>query len=324
MKLKYIVAMTAVCLLSFACKKNNSSTEVSKYFDGKLSFKLHAFVYPGEIYYLTPEGRYSTDGTDFGYFWTVNPTATQRDTVRHAGDPDTYDGTYRFVVPDTLCQLTVTCAIYASGYYNSTHAETPVVVSAASLTGNEISLVSGGIFRDTRSEIDYIYNKIGSTDWMCTNLQWDEVGISYHDCEVMDELFGRLYDWEAAQIACPEGWRLPTVEDWKAICDGDFTGAAGRLMVDAYFNEEKMWDYWPKVKITNETLISALPVGYATVSDDDVSFIGAGNYATFWTSEESSLDSGQGIYVYLNDETPDVMSASADKSHFAASVRCIR
>jgi len=26
--------------------------------------------------------------------------------------------------------------------------------------------------------------------------------------------YGRLYTWEAAQRACPEGWHLPSDEEW--------------------------------------------------------------------------------------------------------------
>jgi uncharacterized protein (TIGR02145 family) len=33
------------------------------------------------------------------------------------------------------------------------------------------------------------------------------------------EEYGRLYDWESANDACPEGWRLPTKEEFISLCD---------------------------------------------------------------------------------------------------------
>ena len=29
--------------------------------------------------------------------------------------------------------------------------------------------------------------------------------------------YGLLYNWEAAQKVCPQGWRLPSVEDWREL-----------------------------------------------------------------------------------------------------------
>ena len=37
-----------------------------------------------------------------------------------------------------------------------------------------------------------------------------------------------------------------------------------------------------------------------------------------------SYDAEKVDYVYINVKTPDVMVGSGDKSHFAASVRCVR
>ena len=29
-----------------------------------------------------------------------------------------------------------------------------------------------------------------------------------------EEIYGRLYAWDAAMIECPPGWHLPSLEEW--------------------------------------------------------------------------------------------------------------
>ena len=318
---RYAVMLLALSAVFFSCKKEEE-TELSASFSGVLKFSIPAFVTPGEKYDLTPSGVFTADDTPYGYFWTITPTATQRDTLRKPGDPAEVDGTLHFTVPDTLCQLTITCAAFASGYYNSLHTEMPHIISDESLTGIEISSSTGGIFKDPRDNVDYLYNTSSGLDWFCSNLEYASLGRPYVNCEAARPLFGNFYTWEEAVFACPDGWRLPTVDEWKAVCGGYFEGAAGSLMVDAYLNEERMWEYWPEVKITNETLITALPIGYAMVSGEEYSFVGKNAYAAFWTATE--FDDDQADYIYINEKTPDVMVASADKAAFATTVRCVR
>ena len=45
----------------------------------------------------------------------------------------------------------------------------------------------------------------GSDSWCYDN--------SVRNCRI----YGRLYTWEAALTACPEGWELPGDEDWKQL-----------------------------------------------------------------------------------------------------------
>lgn len=59
---------------------------------------------------------------------------------------------------------------------------------------------------------------IGNQCWMAENLN-HEVGNSwcYNDNPVNCDVYGRLYDWQTAMTACPQGWRLPNDEDWNAL-----------------------------------------------------------------------------------------------------------
>ena len=100
-------------------------------------------------------------------------------------------------------------------------------------------------------------------------------------------------------------------------------------MTNVYFNHDRMWEYWPEVKITNESGFSIIPVGFATVVDNSrsniLSFDGLAEYAGFWTGTEyREAGSPSAYYVYLWDENPDLRLNYVDKVSFALPVRCVR
>ena len=56
--------------------------------------------------------------------------------------------------------------------------------------------------------------------WMSENLAFDLEGSSAFSSNAANEpVYGRLYPWRFAIEACPEGWRLPTRSEVKAILD---------------------------------------------------------------------------------------------------------
>lgn len=86
-----------------------------------------------------------------------------------------------------------------------------------------------GTFTDTRDGQVYPYAKYGDLEWMTINLRYKPgVGDCLPELVPQDDYddpknheyyaeFGFLYSYEAAEAAVPEGWRIPTDEDWQKL-----------------------------------------------------------------------------------------------------------
>ena len=75
-----------------------------------------------------------------------------------------------------------------------------------------------GKMTDSRDETEYRTVVIGNQTWLRDNLRYN---ISGSKCVEGDNAncskYGRIYSWDAAQNACPEGYHLPTSNDWLEL-----------------------------------------------------------------------------------------------------------
>ena len=54
--------------------------------------------------------------------------------------------------------------------------------------------------------------------WMAENLNYEvPSSFCYKDEKAYCEAYGRLYTFEAAVSACPEGWHVPTIAEWNLL-----------------------------------------------------------------------------------------------------------
>lgn len=93
-----------------------------------------------------------------------------------------------------------------------------LIINALLLPG--LSLAQNTDFLlDQRDGNIYLVAKFSDLWWMCQNLKFDagEGSSCYDGDETNCMLHGRWYSFDAALRACPEGYRLPTDDDWKAL-----------------------------------------------------------------------------------------------------------
>jgi len=312
--LPYIGLVLAAFSL-FSCKKKEEETTTKPYLYG-VSFDLPTFARPGDTFDLKAYGVYTTEGDGVDkptYKWRIGTAAFQEAEV--------------FTVKlEEVGNFTITCQASDPDdkYYATSVSHTIIVIDPTlgkTLTGTGIEEADTHITdtRDKAGENDYFYTRIGEVDWFRNNLAYTGSGLAYENADVTSYPIGRFYTWEEAMKACPEGWRLPTAEEWAAL-----GSEAAPLLADAYLNSKRMWEYWPNAPRTNTTNLAIIPAGYALPSLTTPAYKRIYDYAAFWTSTEDPAKSTQARYFYIFVEDNEVRSTYGEKGSLALSVRCVR
>ena len=326
----FILAAALVLLVTPSCKKDKDD-EVGPFLDGNLAFSMPLFVLQGESITLVPSGASNPKTGNVGYAWACSWNS-KRDTVKR--ETAAGNGSWTFTTPTTVGNYSVTGYAFATDFTSLSTSKDFCVVNPTvntTLTGTGYNLDSL-TFKDPRDGGTYYLTKAGGDVWMQNNLYYQGSGVSYEWSPAVDQLFGRLYTWNEAVNACPEGWHLPSDAEFAKLAGtfvkgsnfsaGEtFEGAAGALMADVRFINTKMWAYWPDVKITNESKFSAIPVGYGIEQNTSRRFTGTNSYAVFWTSND---DGNNGLYRYIYVDKNNLFCSKGDKESFRASVRCVK
>jgi len=85
----------------------------------------------------------------------------------------------------------------------------------------EFITVNGGDARsliDARDEQSYKIILIGDQVWLAENMNYESSDSWFYDNDPANgDIYGRLYNWEAAVSVCPAGWHLASDEEWKIL-----------------------------------------------------------------------------------------------------------
>lgn len=328
----YTIFFLAVAIVAASsCKKDDDKTTSKDYLTGSIVLDFPSYVRYGDVVHVKPYGVYKgEDKTDslVAIKWT-DPLTGIIDTIRFESDPVGKGRDFYFTVSkDTLATFSLRVTAWAEGYYEKTSTASFMIVDptlgSGSLKGYDFLALTPK-FTDARDGNEYYYNTVAGKDWMIQNLAWNGAGIAYDDAEPLSDVLGRFYTWTEASAACPAGWHLPSNAEFKALAEavaGKEESAAGALMVDASFNGDKLWEFWPEVTITNKSRFSAIPLGYAVVEGEKAVFRSYKEYAMFWTADASGADMGIARYIYL--DKPAFFSGEYGKESLRANVRCVR
>jgi uncharacterized protein (TIGR02145 family) len=178
-----------------------------------------------------------------------------------------------------------------------------------------VSAQNSDFLMDERDGNVYLVAKFNDTWWMCQNLKYDagEGSACYNDDNTNCMLEGRLYDLPTAKNACPEGYHLPTDEEWKAL--------------ESYMGMSK--DELDKVHSRNSGEIGKyLRVGGGIGFDADLvgmisprgNSVQSGVKAYFWSSTEKN---GAGWVRVISKSSDGIERKMIDSKH-KLSVRCVK
>ena len=136
--------------------------------------------------------------------------------------------------------------------------------------------------------------------------------------------YGVLYNWKAAITACPEGWHLPSDEEWKTLekylwmdqSDVDRNGWRDSGWVGYHLKSSSGWKN--DGNGDNSSEFNALPGGYR---DTDGLYKNLGFRAEFWSS--SGSHPGNCIARSLQYDKLGIYRGTYSSKYYA-SVRCIK
>jgi len=192
---------------------------------------------------------------------------------------------------------------------------------------------------DSRDGQVYKTVKIGNLNWMAQNLNYEaKDSHCYEDSSKYCNVYGRLYSWasaidsvklandksnpldcgygkicklpEVVQGACPNGWHLPTSDEWSVL----FTEVGGQGSAAKYLKSMMKWNG------TDSVGFAVLPAGSS--SQNGYSFSSEGRDAYFWTATGLDFDGDGAYFVHMEHSNSYVFLYSVEKTN-GYSVRCV-
>ena len=210
--------------------------------------------------------------------------------------------------------------VVLSSSEKSSSSETSVSSSSVATVSN----VDYGTLTDSRDGKNYKTVKIGNLTWMAENLNYDnsatatgsiDSSFCYDGIPANCEKYGRLYQEYAATVVCPEGWRLPTADDWRDLTNAvkeEFGDNNGSLRAVGEWENTIFGD---NVTATNASGFSALPAGYRAKTGE---YDGQGTKAYFWGEDNMNH------YAWILSNQYDLDKESMQRGYYAYAVRCVK
>lgn len=137
-----------------------------------------------------------------------------------------------------------------------------------------------GTLTDNRDHQSYKTVSIGNQVWMAENLNFKTpYSFCYDDSTSNCTKYGRLYKLYEAVAACPDGWRLPTLEDWNTL----LYSVGGESVAGKKLKSSKGW--LGEGNGTDNYGFSVLPAGFRYRED---SYSNEGFFTVFYAYNNSS------------------------------------
>ena len=192
-----------------------------------------------------------------------------------------------------------------------------------------------GSMTDPRDGIVYKTTTIGGQVWMAENLNYFDIEGApssikndwcYWDKPENCESAGRLYTWTVAKRVCPEGWRLPTNEDWTALLTAVGADTLNPIAWTGA-NVLKSKSGWENSGSgTDDFGFTALPAGKAFFNDLQSGFTNHGCSSYMWSATEADPSAGGDTLAFsveLNCSN-ELAIVNTVKKYSGFSIRCVK
>ena len=235
-------------------------------------------------------------------------------------------------------------------YYVRAYATNTIGTSYGEEISFDTELPESGVFNDPRDDREYNWVRMGEQIWMRENLAYlpevstgitsianpcyyvyDYGGSNVTEAKATDnyKTYGVLYNWPAAAEACPNGWHLPSDDEWKQLemflgmseDDVNNTGFRGPDIGSQMSQYSFLWDdgALENDPAFGSTEFVALPGGYLSYLYFQFRTVGSDGY--WWSMTE--FDTNNSWRRSINYDNTGVQRDDIYKAN-GLSVRCVR
>lgn len=150
---------------------------------------------------------------------------------------------------------------------------------------------------------------INGVTWMADNLNYNADGSHcYNGDKEKCKEYGRLYTFETAKSVCPEGWRLPTINDFSQLIQIAKTSSELRSTSGWNSNASKGLNSWG---------FDAKAAGGRESGD----YFDLNSSAYFWLNGKTSDGNASAMWISYYNSTPSLVTYNVSNEY---SVRCVK
>lgn len=206
---------------------------------------------------------------------------------------------------------------------SSSNVEPPIASSSSTepppASSSSVDDWTCGVSTVTRGDREYKTVVIKEQCWMQENLRYVPSSgntMCYGGDDSNCDKYGLLYDYEAASVACPTGWRLPTSAEYVALAEYSMEGAP-LYEAGAHF---KATSGWTPENGDDFLEFTALPGGKC---DEEQDCLNIGKLGYWWTSTEKVKNTSH-LTLALNGDGDSYSAENKMDNDQYVSVRCVK
>jgi len=267
------------------------------------------------------------------------------------------DYTQGFLISDNCLIVDISQTPLPGTFFTKSNSPFTVTIIASDAGGNQASIVFDvfifdpmNTFLDSRDSTIYPTVIIGDQMWMAKNLTYlpyvtittdiskiepyqyvfDYRGTDVNAAKATNNYkeLGVLYNYSAAINVCPDGWHLPSDDEWKQLetylgmASEEVDGTGWRGIDQGSKLKEIGVDHWyePNNQADNISGFSAIPGGYFSEGSH---FTWTGSFGEWWTSTEYTSDTEIAFHRVLH-FTSNQVYRQANFIEHGFSVRCLK